>query len=86
MPRPLSPREVSDQKYHAARRFKLTMPRLLQLREFSDQGFRAAAPVNLTTPMSIPRSKRRSSTFRRGNGNRTYIITTNRITSGDELQ
>ena len=34
--------------------------------------------------MSIPRSKSRSSTFRSDSGNRTYIITTSRITSGDE--
>lgn len=35
--------------------------------------------------MSIPRSNSRSSTFRSDSGNRTYIITTSRITSGDEL-
>jgi hypothetical protein len=35
--------------------------------------------------MSIPRSKSRSSTLRRLSGNRTYIITTRRITLGDEL-
>jgi aryl-alcohol dehydrogenase-like predicted oxidoreductase len=34
--------------------------------------------------MSIPRSKSRSSTFRRLSGTRTYISTTSRITSGDE--
>ena len=36
--------------------------------------------------MSIPRSKSRSSTLRDDNGNRTYIITTNQMTSGDELK
>jgi hypothetical protein len=36
--------------------------------------------------MSIPRSNSRSSTFRSYSGNRTYIITTRRITSGDELK
>ena len=35
--------------------------------------------------MSMPRSNSRSSTFRNDSGNRTYIITTKRITSGDEL-
>gem|GEM_PF-3447350 len=35
---------------------------------------------------SIPRSKRKSSTFRSDNGKRTYIITTRRITSGEELK
>jgi len=34
--------------------------------------------------MSMPRSNNRSSTFRRLSGNRTYIITTSRITSGEE--
>jgi hypothetical protein len=33
-----------------------------------------------------PTLNSRSSTFRRLNGNRTYIITTSRITSGDELK
>jgi len=43
---------------------------------------------NLTVSwqMSIPRSNSRSSTFRRLSGNRTYIITTRRITSGEELK
>ncbi len=36
--------------------------------------------------MSIPRSNSRSSTFRNDSGNRTYISTTSRITSGDELK
>ena len=36
--------------------------------------------------MSIPRSNRRSSTLRKLSGNRTYIITTSRMTSGDELK
>jgi hypothetical protein len=36
--------------------------------------------------MSIPRSNSRSSTFRSDSGKRTYIITTRRITSGDELK
>jgi len=36
--------------------------------------------------MSIPRSNRRSSTFRNDSGKRTYIRTTSRITSGDELK
>jgi len=36
--------------------------------------------------ISIPRSASRSSTLRRLNGNRTYIITTNRMISGDELK
>ena len=36
--------------------------------------------------MSMPRSNSRSSTFRRHSGNRTYIITTRRITSGEELK
>ena len=35
---------------------------------------------------SIPRSNSRSSTFLSDKGNRTYIITTRRITSGDELK
>jgi hypothetical protein len=34
---------------------------------------------------SIPRSKSRSSTLRNDSGKRTYISTTSRITSGDEL-
>jgi len=34
----------------------------------------------------MPRSNNRSSTFRKESGNRTYIITTRRITSGDELK
>jgi hypothetical protein len=33
---------------------------------------------------SMPRSNSKSSTFRRLSGNRTYIITTSRITSGEE--
>ena len=36
--------------------------------------------------MSIPRSNSRSSTLRKLSGNRTYIMTTKRITSGDELK
>jgi hypothetical protein len=36
--------------------------------------------------MSMPRSKSRSSTFRRFSGNRTYNITAARITSGEELK
>jgi len=32
----------------------------------------------------MPRSNSKSSTFRSDSGNRTYIITTRRITSGDE--
>jgi hypothetical protein len=36
--------------------------------------------------MSIPRSKSRSSTFRRLSGKQTYIMITRRITSGDELK
>ena len=36
--------------------------------------------------MSMPRSNNRSSTLRRLSGNRTYIMTTSRITSGDELK
>jgi hypothetical protein len=36
--------------------------------------------------MSMPRSNSRSSTFLRLSGKRTYIITTRRITSGDELK
>ena len=35
---------------------------------------------------SMPRSNSRSSTFRKLSGKRTYIITTRRITSGDELK
>ena len=35
---------------------------------------------------SIPCSKSRSSTFRKLNGKRTYIITTIRMTSGDEFK
>jgi hypothetical protein len=34
----------------------------------------------------MPRSNSRSSTLRSDNGNLTYIITTKRITSGDELK
>ena len=34
--------------------------------------------------MSMPRSNSRSSTFRSDSGYRTYIITTSRITSGEE--
>jgi hypothetical protein len=36
--------------------------------------------------MSMPRSNSRSSTFLSDSGKRTYIITTRRITSGDELK
>jgi hypothetical protein len=36
--------------------------------------------------MSMPRSASRSSTLRNDRGNRTYIITTRRITSGEELK
>ena len=36
--------------------------------------------------MSIPRSNKRSSTFRKLSGKRTYINTIKRITSGDELK
>ena len=36
--------------------------------------------------MSIPRSAKRSSTFRSDNGYRRYIITTRRITSGELLK
>ncbi len=39
----------------------------------------------LSWQRSMPRSKSRSSTFRSESGNRTYIMTTRRITSGDEL-
>ena len=43
---------------------------------------------NLTVSwqMSMPRSQSKSSTFRRDKGKRTYIITTSRMTSGDELK
>jgi hypothetical protein len=34
----------------------------------------------------MPRSASRSSTFRRLSGKRTYIITTNRMISGEELK
>ena len=34
----------------------------------------------------MPRSNSRSSTLRSDSGNRTYIITIRRITSGDELK
>lgn len=37
-------------------------------------------------PPSIPRSNSWWSAFRRLNGKRAYISTTNRITSGDELK
>jgi hypothetical protein len=36
--------------------------------------------------MAIPRSNSRSSTFRTLSGKRTYINTTIRITSGEELK
>jgi hypothetical protein len=36
--------------------------------------------------MPIPRSNDRSSTFRGNSENRTYIITTSRIASGEELK
>jgi hypothetical protein len=36
--------------------------------------------------MSIPRSAKRSSTFRSDSGYRTYIMTTRRITSGELLK
>jgi hypothetical protein len=36
--------------------------------------------------ISMPRSNSRSSTFRSDSGKRTYITTTRRITSGDELK
>jgi hypothetical protein len=36
--------------------------------------------------MSIPRSNSRSSTFPSERGKRTFIITTSRITSGEELK
>jgi len=42
--------------------------------------------LTVSWQMSIPRSNSRSSTFRNESGNRTYISTTNRITSGDELK
>lgn len=45
--------------------------------------FHIASMANMS---SIPRSNSRSSTFRKDSGNRTYIITTRRITSGDELK
>ena len=43
---------------------------------------------NLTVSwlMSIPRSAKRSSTFRSDSGYRTYIITTRRMTSGELLK
>jgi hypothetical protein len=36
--------------------------------------------------MSMPRSNSKSSTFRSDSGKRTYIMTTSRITSGEELK
>lgn len=36
--------------------------------------------------MSLPRSNSRSSTFRKLNGDRTYIITTKRMISGEEVE
>jgi hypothetical protein len=42
--------------------------------------------LTVSWEMSMPRSASRSSTFRRLSGKRTYIITTRRITSGDELK
>jgi hypothetical protein len=36
--------------------------------------------------MSMPRSNSRSPTLRKLSGNRTFIITTRRITSGEELK
>jgi hypothetical protein len=45
-----------------------------------------ASQIAAALHMSIPRSNSRSSTFRKLSGNRTYIITTSRITSGDELK
>ena len=36
--------------------------------------------------MSIPRSNSRASTFRSDSGNRTYIMTTRRMISGEELK
>jgi hypothetical protein len=36
--------------------------------------------------MSTPRSNNKSSTFRKLSGNRIYIMTTSRITSGEELK
>jgi hypothetical protein len=55
------------------------------------QGRGSARPwkVTLTIPSwqrSIPRSKSRSSTLRSASGNRTYSITTRRMTSGEELK
>jgi hypothetical protein len=41
--------------------------------------------LTVSWQMSIPRSSSRSSTLRGDNGDHTYIITTSRITSGDEL-
>jgi hypothetical protein len=40
--------------------------------------------LTVSWQMSIPRSNSRPSTFRRDSGYFTYIITTRRITSGDE--
>ncbi len=40
--------------------------------------------LTVSWQMSIPRSCKRFSTFRSESGNFTYIITTKRITSGDE--
>jgi hypothetical protein len=42
--------------------------------------------LTVSCEMSMPRSNSRSSTFRKESGKRTYIITTSRITSGDELK
>ena len=42
--------------------------------------------LTVSWQMSIPRSNNRSSTFRNDSGKRTYISTTSRITSGDELK
>ena len=42
--------------------------------------------LTVSWQMSIPRSNSRSSTFRSDSGKRTYISTTSRITSGDELK
>jgi hypothetical protein len=42
--------------------------------------------LTVSWQMSIPRSNSRSSTLRRLSGKRTYISTTSRITSGDELK
>ena len=68
----------------AETRILLTRRRLISPANIGPNRFHHIRTVSWQ--MSIPRSQGRSSTFRKLSGKRTYIITTRRITSGDELK